>query len=460
MKKRLMPTFLAFIVLVLLLVYANYYETEEILPPGAQKPQRLIMANADQIDSLTWISGNKETLRLVKKEGKFRIEIPGQYDVEVAEVEGLLKHFADLKSEMVVAENATDTSPFGITDNSPQVKITSEEKNWQLKLGSKSPVGGSYYISRNDEAKVYLVPGYIRGDFFKTVDNVRNRSVFAENFGKIKAIELVEDGKLLKLEKRDAIEWYVEMFSGEGQNPIKSEIANAEAVVGLIQQAQNLRVSSFIDDEPEEIADYGFASPTFRIKLTNEAGKAFELIAGEKAGTETYFMLAGSKSIYAVLNTDLAALRKSYNDLRNVYLPEVDYGKLREIRLKDASGTIILKRSEKDWEYEGKIISDAEVKMFFDKYGKMRITQFEPGDRAEKNGLNNLEACDSVAFIGEEQTRKIFFGNIKGINLSLKVNDEIMVVGSDLADAFRNLCLHVRSATSDKPVVKDNSRNR
>jgi hypothetical protein len=77
MKSRFKPTLVAFIVLVLLLVYANYYETDEIPEPGMQKPQKLVDIDPDKIETLTWKTGDKETLKLQREDGKFKVVVPG-----------------------------------------------------------------------------------------------------------------------------------------------------------------------------------------------------------------------------------------------------------------------------------------------------------------------------------------------------------------------------------------------
>lgn len=65
MKKRLMPTALAFLTLIVLLVYANYFETSEILEPGAQKPELILGCQASEITSIAWKLGGEIQYKLV-----------------------------------------------------------------------------------------------------------------------------------------------------------------------------------------------------------------------------------------------------------------------------------------------------------------------------------------------------------------------------------------------------------
>lgn len=450
MKKRFKPTIAAFLILLILLVYANYYEVEVVLEPGREKPQRLIEADAEMIDSLTWKSGEKDTLKLEKSGKGFKISLPGNYEVDNEEVAGILSHFAELKSEMVVAKNATDTAAFGITDQSPRVVITSANKSWDLLLGSKSPVGGSNYLAFKDKASVYMVPGYIRGDFYKSVDNVRNRTLFPENFGNVVQIEIAEEGSAINLEKKEAIEWFIE-------EPVKLS-AEAETVVRMIQLVQNLKISRFVEDDNLKAKEYGFASQGLRISLTNASGKTFKLDAGEVAGTETYVSVKGQPAIHAILNSDVQGFLMSVNDLRSKSLVEIEKAKLESIVLKDASGTVELVKTEGKWKFANKIIADNIIKAFRNDYSNVKIREFVSLDQEDSHGFKDLEKCGSFEFKGKDFSHKYLLGTVQGINLSLLKDDEIFVVTAELANSFKDFAQRVRAAVVEKAVVSGDSK--
>ena len=73
MMKRFRPTIVAFLVLVILLVYANYYETEEILLPGMQKPMPVLNFSADKIDLFLWQRPGTESIRIARENHEFKL---------------------------------------------------------------------------------------------------------------------------------------------------------------------------------------------------------------------------------------------------------------------------------------------------------------------------------------------------------------------------------------------------
>lgn len=166
MKKRFMPTVVAFIILVILVIYANYFETEEILLPGAQKPVQIVDLSQDAVQSITWLGNEDKNLKLIFEKDKApMIAAPSSYRADKSEAEGVLRHFVELKSEMVVSENSADFEQYGINASSTKVIISGVKGDIELSIGSKSEVGGSYYLTKKGENKVYLVAGYIKGTF-------------------------------------------------------------------------------------------------------------------------------------------------------------------------------------------------------------------------------------------------------------------------------------------------------
>ncbi|MDD3148600.1 MAG: DUF4340 domain-containing protein, partial [Candidatus Riflebacteria bacterium] len=245
MKKRFMPTLIAFIVLAFLLVYANYYETDEILPPGVQKPLSILNCSASDIRSITWKKPGEADLKVVFTASESKIVSPAEFRTDDNEAQGLLKHFSELKSELVIAENATDTTAYGINENSPVVVIETSSQTSHLTLGFKTEVGGSYYLKNQADPRVFMVPGYISGSFARRLEDLRDRRFFVDDFGQVVEISMSINGQPLHLKQSESMtEWRIE-------SPV-SLPADGVAVAQLLQNMLNLRVSRFVEDRSED----------------------------------------------------------------------------------------------------------------------------------------------------------------------------------------------------------------
>lgn len=436
MKRRFQTTAAAFLVLLVLLVYANYYEVEEILQPGAHKPAAIIGFDANKIDAVAWVEGEKETMRIEKKDGVFRLTLPGNYEIEGAEAEGITRHFAELKSELIAAETDSGAEDFGFNETSPRVRLTSGSETVELILGSKSPVGGSHYLARVGVAKVFMVPGYIRGDFYKTAQNLRRRDLFVEKFGVVNRIEIDRAGEKIVVQKADALEWKI-------VEPVKLP-ADAGVIAGLIDKLQNLRISRFCEDNPEKPQEWGFSPPQFRIVVQSDSGHNFALETGETAGTETYFRRDGSSAIHAILNSDVRDLNLGVNDIRSRTLADLEMARLQKLVLKDSAGELVLARVDKKWKLGERIVDAGAVQDFIDMYEQSRVSQFLMVDKAGENGLAEPENCPGFSFVYEKETQNFIFGTVQGVNLSLLHQNEILLVKLDLKRAFAKLVKNIR----------------
>ena len=430
MKKRFLPTLGAFIALVLLLVYANYFEVEEKLPPGVQKPVPIIGCTDKDIVSLTWKNGGEAELKVkYGKEGS-RIISPADYPADQGEAEGLLKHFSELKSELIIAGNATDTAPYGINASSPVVLVETATQTVQLLLGSKTEVGGSYYLVRQGDPRVFMVPGYIKGSFAKSLADLRDKRLFTEEFGQVSRI-VIEDAEG-KVELRQN-----ESLSGWEIVAPAPYTADGVAVAQLLENLRNLKISRFVEDKPEDAAGYGFSPYRARILVANSYNREFAIETGEMSGVETYVRVAGSEPVNAVLTGELHGVMVDLNGLREKHLDIPSLDSLKEMTVADASGSITLERKESGWLVGARKIADSDVKDFVGSLGRTRVNSFASPENLEEYGLKDAGKTGNIELVSNNGKVKILVGDRKGASLSLLMHDELIDINAEADDAFR-----------------------
>ncbi len=437
MKKRFLPTVVAFIFLILLLVYANYFETSDKLPPGVQRPESIMGIEAGDITSVAWKKAGEILFKLEIASDSSRIVMPREMAADAGEAEGIARHFAELRYEMVVAENATDTAGYGIDADSPTVIIEAGSSSFELYLGSKTEIAGSWYLARKGDSRVFMVPGYIRGDFNKNVDELRERRWFTEDFGQITQLNVRLPHTAVELRLGDSYsEWFIDQPA--------SYPADGVAVAELIERLRNLRISNFVTDEPEESADYGFASPAMLLAAKSRDGREFAIEVGETAGTEAYVRRIGEKAVHASLNSSLHELKREMNDLREKYLALPTHDDISELTVSDASGSITLVRSEKRWLIGDQVVADADVKAFLGSLSKSRIFSFGPLEKLEEHGLQDKDACRYIDIREPDNRVTLWLGGRQGMNLSVMSRTELMLMSAEAEDALNLLILRIR----------------
>ncbi|EKD81858.1 MAG: hypothetical protein ACD_39C01602G0001 [uncultured bacterium] len=446
MIKRLIPTAVALMILLILLVYANYFETSEILKPGAQKPESILGWTASEITAITWKRDGDESIRLVVASDSSRLVAPKDVASDKNEVDGMLRHFAELKYEMVVAENATDTADYGLDNNSPTVIIEAGSRTSEIYLGNKSEIGGSYYLAKKDDPRVFMVPGYIRGDFSKAFDELRDRRWFSEDFGQIDRISIISPESAVELRLGESFsEWFIDQPA--------SYSADGVVVAEIIERMHNLKISRFVDDNPAEQEDYGFASQGLVLTAVNRDGKVFSLATGETAGTETYVRRRGFSPIHASLNSDLNELKKTVNELREKYLALPRHDNITEINIADASASVTIERKEDKWLIGDRVVADADIKAFLSSLGQSRIFSFDRLEKLEEHGLHVKDKCRYIDIRESDNRFTLWLGNRHGMNLSIMNRDELMLISAEADDAFKLFMYRLRNEQQPDVLV-------
>jgi len=445
-KKRFAPTLAAFVILMLLLVYANYYETDEILAPGAQKPLSILNCSAGEITSIAWKTGEDIGLKVEYADGKSRITVPAEFRSDKNEADGIARHFAELKSELVVVENATDTAAFGIDANAPAVMIETASGVSELKLGSKSQIGNSYYLQKKGDARIFMVPGYISGSFARALEDLRDRQLFIEDFGQVSSITIEsQDGKIELRQSASLSDWQIE-------SPVKLP-ADGVVVAELLQNLQNIRVSRFVEDHPENTDIYGFASPSLKIRLVAAENREFGFEAGEMTGVETFVRIADDKAVHAAQNSMVNSLRLRLTDLREKFLHIPALSELTEMTVTDATGSITIEKKDTGWMVGIQKINDADVKNFVNSLVRSRVNSFAPAENLEAYGLHDKDKCRNIELRTNAEKINIWLGMRKGASQSLLMKGELIDISAELDDAFVAFMRKLRRSPEEVKVI-------
>ena len=150
----------------------------------------------------------------------------------------------------------------------------------------------------------------------------------------------------------------------DGKNP-EWLIANTKytadgvEVANLTNNMRNLRISNFEDGDGAN-EKYNLASPSLYIKVTNDAGKIYEIKAGNTYQNDTYVSADGNK-VQLVKSDKINELMLSLNDVREKYLEVFPYTEYTEIEVSDATGTLKIVKKDNKWLLGEINIKDAEV---------------------------------------------------------------------------------------------------
>lgn len=451
MKKKLLPTVITFAVLLLLLVYANFFEVEEILAPGMQKPELILNCQASEITAITWESVDAPEVKVVFNASAATIVLPAEYRCDQKEAEGLTRHFAELRAEMTVTDNVAAASSYGIDNTAPTVLIEAAGKSTRLILGNKTEVGGSYYLAKEGDERIFSVPGYIQPGFFKTLENLRDRNFFAVDFGQVNSVTLTTPQSEIILTMDDSHnEWNI-------VKPV-SLPADGVVVAEILQRMRNLRIAHFVDDLGTAATAYGFDKGPFKMEVRNSDGVAFAFATGNSEGIETYVRTAGKVAVHKALSSELNEINRTVEDLREKFITVPAFADLTEMTVADASASITIENKSGNWMVGVQQIATDDVKSFVNSIGQAKVFAFLLDKHREELGLANKEACRIISIVGKEQKLKLWLGSRQGANVGVMSDSDVMEVNAELDDAFKKFMLRLRrSGQSEVVPVPDHT---
>lgn len=439
MKKRIIPTIIALVIFIILAVYSNKYEVEDIPAPGEVKPVSILGCNEDDIKSISLGKGGKYDLKFELSSGTSKITSPAEYSCDDAEAFGIARQFAELKSEYLFSDNATDTSIFGINAEAPSIKLETATSVVELTLGNKIAVGTSFYLKKSNDPAIYIVPAYIKGSFEKTLDDLRNRALYSENFGTCNEIQYACGSTTLTL-----------LFNSKNSEWLISNTkyaADSVEVANIINNMRNLRISKFEDGNVSE-DKYEINNPNLHINIKNEYGKTYELKAGALQGSDIYVCSDG-KTVQMANTLKLNELRLELNDIREKFLETYPYLELTELEVTDATGTIKLVKRDKNWYHDDINIKEADVKDFLNTLSRTKVTGFAAKQDLENLGLNDPEKCQKIILKTADKTKTYWLGNIQGAVLFMMDEDEMIQITTAISDGLRAFMYRVRNAKLD-----------
>ena len=437
MKKRFIPTIIAIILLVILGLYSNKYEVDEIKTPEEEKAVDILDFYDSDIKYISFGKGGNYNIKIELASPSAKILAPSPYRCDNAEAYGIARHFAELKSEYLFDENATDTSVFGITPESPSVKIETATKSVELTLGSKVPVSTSLYLKKKDDPQIYIVPSHIKGSFEKTLDDLRDRALYYEDFGNREHIDYTcgTESFSLTFNKND-MEWVIDNTKYYADNV---EIAN------LINNMRNLRISKFEDGNILNEDKYSFPSPSLKISVKNDKGKTYELKTANINGADIY-VSSNNTIVQMANNKKVDELRLTLNEIRSKFLDLFPYTKVSEIEATDASGTVNVVKKDNKW-LNGEIaIKDQDIKDLLNAMSRSKVNEYTEKQNLEVVGLDKIENCSKLTIKSEDKVLNYWLGEVKGSALFMMNEEEVIQISSEFSDGFKKFILRVRNA--------------
>ncbi len=218
---------------------------------------------ASAIDRVELRTSDGQDAVVERQEGGWRLREPRDFPANDAAVESLAESLAGLASEAAFEEPAP-LEDYGLGEE-VRVRFRAGDREYALRVGDKTPVGGNTYVATGEDAPVYTVATYLANGFTKSYEQLQDKQIVDFDPAAVRSLDLSWPGGGVRLARAEAPEGEGDAAGWRLLAPIEGE-ADGVTVEGLLSTLDSLTASGFINDPPSD-AELGLEAPEFRAEL-------------------------------------------------------------------------------------------------------------------------------------------------------------------------------------------------
>ena len=393
-----------------------YFVTWKTPAEPASKLEKVFSGmEGDKVQEIQVKSEKGDVTTLKKENNSWQIVAPVMAKADESEASGVANALGQIEMTRVIDENPADLKDYGLV--TPRIaiefKAAGDKEPRRLLIGDKSPTGADLFAKRNDEKKVFLVPGFQETTFNKSTFDLRDKIVLKLERDKIDGVEVKAGDKTVQLAK-DKEEWKL-------TQPVQVR-ADYAAVEGLIGKLQTAAMKSIAADSatPADLKKYGLDKPAVTVDVELGSARATLLIGG-KAEENTVYARDASKPAIVTVDSMLAEdLKKGADEYRRKDVFEFRPYNANRVEITRNGQTVVFEKVKgegKDaldkWRRASPNAGDVDkdkIDALLSRISNMRATSFVGAD--VKTGLNAPAMTVVAKFDEGKKEDRVSFGKV------------------------------------------------
>ncbi len=364
------------VILIGVVAYIYFVDSKKPVNDTEAKEKAFTGVTADDIEELQIKSGEGETSRLQKVDGKWQLVEPVKVEADNTEASNIASSLATIDIQRVVDENASNLKEYGL--DPPRVDVAFRAKGkkdlQRILIGEKTPTGGDVYAQVQGSKRVFLVNSFLDGTFNKNTFALHDKKVLTFDREKADSLELVSPDKTLQFAKK-----------GNEWSMVKPVAARADfgAVEGALERVSSVQMQGITAQDGDDPKKYGLDKPSATISVGLGSSKA-TLTLGKTENAVVYAKDAARPMIFTVAPTLTTDLFKDASEYRRKDLFDSRSFTMDKVTFVRGGETITLEKSKaKDgkevWKNSaGKDVDAAKADDLLSKLGSLRADKFQP----------------------------------------------------------------------------------
>jgi|Deesub1362B_J571_1020462.scaffolds.fasta_scaffold01284_3 cbb3-type cytochrome oxidase subunit 3 len=342
MKPR--TTLTLFLILVFLAGFYYIYQIRggKVRQERAEREKQFLTFEKDSVQTIRLIKPDQTIVITRTGDEPWHIVEPIQTKADQNQVTSILNVLKDAKIERVVADSATDLSPFGLDPAQATLIFEYRDKSADtVYIGERNATRAYTFAKISGDPRVVLTTSSLANTGEKTLYNLRNKKVLEFEKDNVKKIVFGVKGKTYVVEKRGD-EWYL-------TSPVERK-ADKDAIERVLNRLEIERADEFVDEHPKYLSDYGLFRPDYSIELIlapNDAKK--KLLIGKKVKPDKYYVKDDSRDPVMKIGGYLVDnIPKSLFEFSDKHILSFDRNAITSVEIAYADTTIWVEKDSSD----------------------------------------------------------------------------------------------------------------
>jgi hypothetical protein len=317
MKKNIIAiVVLAVLGLVAFLMFREKPDTQKKAIEDAIKPVEAAKVDEIRIKRQEGVGDKKkpESYTIKKKDGKWKMTVPVDYEVVESTVESMTKALSELRVIDIISEKASSHDKFGVGDKDSidMTALSGSKELVHLIIGGSN--NGVTFVRLPDKNEVYRMKGSFKFNFDRSVKSMRDKTIIKADIETLKTATFGAGESAIALEKTGADKDLSVKLVGK-------QVANFDAAkaTGVIRTLVNLNAVDFVDGDAASDETKLFGPDAYTVSVdAQKDGKPYQvtLTMGNKVAdkAQVYAKTSLSKQVFLIAEYTAGRLKPKMED--------------------------------------------------------------------------------------------------------------------------------------------------
>jgi hypothetical protein len=350
------------------LYYSNKEKAAEAAKPPADTPPKILSLTEGDIAKIALKKKGADETDLQRIGGKWQIAAPMPYAADQDAASQLVASAANVSSDRVVEDKASNLSSYGLDAPALEVDITGKGgKTSKLKIGDDTPTNSGSYAMLEGDPRVFTVASFVKTGLDKSVSDLRDKRLLTFDQDKLSRVELIAKKEDIEF-GRDKDQWQIVK-----PKPLRADGLQVDEMLRKLKDAKmDLTLSP--DDAKKAAATFASGTPVATVKLTDPSGT--QQIEIRKKDADYYAKSSIVPGVFKATPDLGTGVDKALDDFRNKKLFDFGFNDPNKIEMHVNGKTYSFQKGGEDWFSSGKKMDSVSLQSLLDKLRDLTASKF------------------------------------------------------------------------------------